>query len=58
MNNNLSKHKPMNIILFTILTIILSPILLIYSLYLFYQYIKSQAEWARDWNNYKSSSND
>jgi hypothetical protein len=53
MNNNLSKHKPMNIILFTILTIILSPILLIYSLYLFYQYLKQRSEWIDDWNNYK-----
>lgn len=43
----------LNNIFFILLTIILSPAIIIYLLYNFYQSVKQRALWMEDWNNYQ-----
>ena len=43
----------LNNIFFLLLTIILSPAIIIYLLYNIYQSVKQRALWMEEWNNYK-----
>ena len=43
----------LNNIFFILLTIILSPAIIIYLLYNGYQSVKQRALWMEDWNNYQ-----
>ena len=43
----------LNNIFFILLTIILSPVIIIYLLYNGYQSVKQRALWMEDWNNYQ-----
>ena len=47
----------LNNIFFLLLTIILSPALIVYLLYNIYQSVKQRALWMNEWNNYKPKRN-